>query len=81
MTTTPDESAVTNGTVSANVRAELARADMNQSDLAAALKRDRSWIADRLNGRADWRVHDVVIVARAIGCTVSTLAPNLTEES
>ncbi len=81
MTLTPGEAAVTNSAVSANVRAELARASKTQSDLATALGKDRSWIVDRLHGRADWRVHDIVVVAHAIGCPVSSLAPNLTEES
>lgn len=68
-----------NERVSRNIRAELARTGLTQSDLVTVMQpvRDRSWIADRLNGRTDWRVLDVTAVARAIGCSPEMLLTGL----
>jgi hypothetical protein len=70
-----------NERVSRNIRAELARISMTQAELAGALApaRERMWVSDRLNGRADWRVTDVTAVARAIGCTPEVLLNGLAD--
>jgi len=71
-----------NERVSRNIRAELARISMTQGELALTLRpaRERTWVADRLNGRADWRVAEVTAVARAIGCTPEVLLNGLSDD-
>lgn len=68
----PDPPAI-NAAVTRNVRAQLELAGMKHTDLAAAAGRPQSWVADRLNNRAEWRISDLTVVARAIGCPTVTL--------
>jgi len=73
MTTDKPDPAAINAAVTRNVRAQLELAGMKHNELAAAADRPVSWVADRLNNRADWRISDLTVVARAIGCPTVTL--------
>jgi transcriptional regulator with XRE-family HTH domain len=55
-------------TLSATIRAELARRDLKQRDLAEALGMTTASISRRLSGKAgDWTVSEVESVARFLG--------------
>lgn len=77
------ESDAINAAITRNVRAQMELAGTKQAALAATIGRPVSWVADRLTNRADWRIADLTVVARAIGCPTVTLValPDPTEES
>lgn len=83
MDTAEDVAAELNAVITQNVRAEIARAGMTQTTLAPAIRKDRSWIADRMTNRAAWRATDIHLIAEALGVATAVLLPpaNLTEES
>lgn len=64
-------------TISRNIRAEMARAGVTQTQLAAALSLSQSAVSRRLAGEADWTVAEVYAVADALGCTPSDLLPGV----
>lgn len=66
--------------VNAAVRAEMARRDWTQAELAEQANRTTGWLADRLKLRVQWRVADVAAVARALDVPRSTLLPDPTED-
>src|SRR5699024_5886595 len=49
--------------VAGNIRAEMARAGLSQSDVARALHVPRSWVSTRYRGVARWSIADVERVA------------------
>ena len=53
--------------VASNVRAEAARRGYSASDLARALKMDRSSIGMRWRGERQWQLEDLERVARLFG--------------
>ena len=54
-------------TVAANVRAELARRRIRQSEVAARLGVSRQNVAQRLNGSVDFRVGELLAIADLLG--------------
>ena len=59
--------------VVANVRAELARRRIRQTDVAQRLGVSRQNVAQRLNGSVDFRVGELISIADMLGITISEL--------
>jgi transcriptional regulator with XRE-family HTH domain len=59
--------------VAANVRAELARAGKNQSDLARAMDISRQNVSQRLLGRSAFKAEEIVRIAHWLGVSTETL--------
>ena len=59
--------------VAANVRAELARRRITQTDVAQRLGVSRQNVAQRLNGSVDFRVGELIAVAEMLGITIAEL--------
>lgn len=59
--------------VAANVRAELARRRITQTDVAQRLGVSRQNVAQRLNGSVDFRVGELISVADMLGITIAEL--------
>jgi transcriptional regulator with XRE-family HTH domain len=64
---------MTQTNVAANVRAELARKRISQTKVADHLGVSRQNIAQRLNGRVDFRVSELVAIASLLGIPVTAL--------
>ena len=59
--------------VSANIRAEMARRGLGQRDLADALGLSRPAISNRLIGKTPWTVDELEIVAQGLGVEPASL--------
>lgn len=59
--------------VAANVRAELARKRITQTKVAARLGVSRQNVAQRLSGRVDFRVSELVAIAELLEIPVTAL--------
>ncbi len=59
--------------VAANVRAELARRRITQTDVAERLGVSRQNVAKRLNGSVDFRVGELISIANMLGITIGDL--------
>lgn len=59
--------------VAANVRAELARKGVTQSDLAAKLNKSQPFISRRLSGRVAFDVADLAGIAAVLNVSISSL--------
>ena len=59
--------------VAANVRAELARRRITQTDVAERLGVSRQNVAQRLNGSVDFRVGELISIANMMGITIVDL--------
>ena len=59
--------------VAANVRAELARRRITQTDVAERLGVSRQNVAQRLNGSVDFRVGELISIANMLGITIGDL--------
>lgn len=59
--------------VAANVRAELARRRITQTDVAQRLGVSRQNVAQRLNGSVDFRVGELISIANMLGITIGDL--------
>ncbi len=62
-----------NQSVSSAIRAELARADLQQKDLADALGVHPSQVSARLKGAIDWRLSELQTVAALLNIPLSRL--------
>jgi len=62
--------------VATQVRVELARQNLNQSDLARKLGKHQQWVQRRLSGETRITVEDVVAVASALNIPPATLLPS-----
>lgn len=65
-----DEAAVMH-TVGANVRVEIFRAGRTQDDVAALLHIGQSSLSRRLSGEVPFRIHELVLISRALGVPVA----------
>lgn len=63
----------TTDSVSANVRAEMARRGLNQTDVAAILGVSQVQVSARLRGKVAWRVDDLRTLAAHFGLPTSAL--------
>jgi transcriptional regulator with XRE-family HTH domain len=59
------------GRVAAEVRAEMARQQVNQQTIAEALKRSRQHLSRRLTGEIPFDVAELEIIAQALGVPVA----------
>lgn len=59
--------------VAANVRAELARKGITQTDLAAELSKSQPWISRRLSGRVPFNVAELAAIASVLDIAVTEL--------
>jgi transcriptional regulator with XRE-family HTH domain len=59
-----------------NVRAELARAGVSQTALAAAMSLSQSAVNRRLQGATDWTVVELQQVADTLGLPLSAFIPD-----
>jgi len=59
--------------VAANVRAELARRRIRQTDVAERLGVSRQNVAQRLNGSVDFRVGELISIADMLGIPIGEL--------
>jgi transcriptional regulator with XRE-family HTH domain len=59
--------------VAANVRAELARRRITQTDVAERLGVSRQNVAQRLNGSVDFRVGELISIANMLEITIGDL--------
>jgi transcriptional regulator with XRE-family HTH domain len=64
---------MTQTNVAANVRAELARRRISQTTVAQRLGVSRQNVAQRLNGRVDFRVGELVAIAALLDVPVTAL--------
>lgn len=60
-------------TVASTVRAELARRDKTQADLAAVLHLSTAAVSRRLSGQVPWDLVELDATARFLGLPVSAL--------
>jgi transcriptional regulator with XRE-family HTH domain len=60
-------------TPSANIRAEMARAGVTQTQLAVALGLPQAAISRRLCDETPWRVGEIQAVAKTLGVPLSAL--------
>lgn len=66
--------------VAAEIRAELARQGLNQTDLGNRLGRNRTWVSMRLkagSGAQDLRIDEIVEMAKALNVSVQGLLSQL----
>jgi len=59
--------------VNAEIRAHMARKGDRQADLAAVLDLSQASVADRLNGRREWRLSELTKVAEWLDVPLATL--------
>ena len=59
--------------VAANVRAELARRRITQTEVAQRLGVTRQNVAQRLNGTVDFRVGELISIANMLDITIGDL--------
>lgn len=59
--------------VVAEIRAELARQDLTQGDLAARVQQNQQWVSRRLSGQVQLTMLDADLMAAALDTSVITL--------
>jgi len=64
---------MTQTNVAANVRAELARKRISQTKVAEHLNVSRQNVAQRLNGKVDFRVSELIAIAGLLDIPVAAL--------
>lgn len=65
--------------MAAEVRAEMARQRVSQSELAERLGRNQPWVSVRLTGQVPFVVDDLNDVCRALGVSIVTLFGRVTD--
>lgn len=63
----------TTDSLSANVRAEMARHGLTQADVATILGVSQVSVSARLRGKVAWRVNDVQVLAAHLGIPTTAL--------
>lgn len=76
MSITPEVSAKTlTQLVATEIRVQMARADVRQSQLAREIDKTEQWLSVRLRGRQPIDLNDLALIARALGVGVHELLP------
>jgi len=76
MSITPEVSAKTlTQLVATEIRVQMARADVRQSQLAREINKTEQWLSVRLRGRQPIDVNDLALIAKALGVGVHDLLP------
>ena len=68
--------AMTNQRINQNIRAELARKQMTQMQVAEILGLTQSSVSSRLRGDTRWKLDELVILAEALHVDAATLLAN-----
>jgi transcriptional regulator with XRE-family HTH domain len=77
MTMTPEAPAKTlTQLVALEVRLEMVRQDMKQSDLARTIGKNEQWLSVRLRGKQPIDVNDLGLIARGLGVPYTSLLPS-----
>jgi transcriptional regulator with XRE-family HTH domain len=77
MTTTPEAPAKTlTQLVALEVKLEMVRRDLKQSNLARAIGKNEQWLSVRLRGRQPIDLNDLALIARGLGVSVRDLMPD-----
>jgi hypothetical protein len=53
--------------IAGNVRAEVARKRLTQSDIAGVLAENQQWVHRRMSGNVEWRISELVAIADLLG--------------
>jgi transcriptional regulator with XRE-family HTH domain len=61
--------------VATEIRVQMARADVRQSQLARELGKTEQWLSVRLRGKQPIDLNDLALIARALGVSVHQLLP------
>jgi len=75
MTTTPERTATLTALVAAEIRAQMGRLDVRQSELARRMGETDQWMSMRLKGRTPIDVNELSRIAKALGIGVHELLP------
>jgi len=76
MSITPEVSAKTlTQLVATEIRVQMARADVRQSQLAREIDKTEQWLSVRLRGRQPIDLNDLALIARALNVGVHELLP------
>lgn len=76
MSITPEVSAKTlTQLVATEIKVQMARADVRQSQLAREIGKTEQWLSVRLRGRQPIDLNDLALVANALGVGVHQLLP------
>lgn len=63
-----------------NVRAELARRDLQVQEAAELIGMNRAMLSSRLHGRTEWRMNELVTLARVLGVPFARLTAGIDED-
>ena len=76
MTITPEASAKTlTQLVATEIRVQMARHDVRQSQLAREIDKTEQWLSVRLRGRQPIDMNDLALIAGALGVGIHDLLP------
>lgn len=76
MTITPEASTKTlTQLVATEIRVQMARAEIRQSQLARDISKTEQWLSVRLRGRQPIDLNDLHLIARGLGVPVHQLLP------
>lgn len=76
MTTTPERTATLTSLVAAEIRAQMGRLDVRQSELARRMGETDQWMSMRLKGRTPIDINELSRIAKALGLGVHQLLPS-----
>lgn len=76
MTTTPERTATLTHLVAAEIRAQMGRLDVRQSELARRMGENDQWLSTRLKGRTPIDVNELSRIAKALGLGIHELLPS-----
>lgn len=77
MTTTPEAPAKTlTQLVALEIRLEMVRQDLKQSQVARRIGKTEQWLSVRLRGRQPIDVNDLALIARGLGIGIHELLPD-----
>lgn len=77
MSITPEASAKTlTQLVAIEIRVQMARADVRQSQLARAIGKTEQWLSVRLRGRQPFDINDLALIAKGLGVGLYDLLPS-----
>jgi transcriptional regulator with XRE-family HTH domain len=62
--------------VATEIKVQMARADVRQSQLAREIGKNEQWLSVRLRGRQPLDVNDLALIAKALGVGIHQLLPN-----
>jgi transcriptional regulator with XRE-family HTH domain len=62
--------------VATEIRVQMARADVRQSQLAREIGKTEQWLSVRLRGRQPIDVNDLALIARGLGVGIHDLLPS-----